>query len=66
MTANARDLCICGIRIPLARNRCLAFDKDKCLEPVFGDVGQAQTKTGRFRTDDWNNSKPTPQQPIPK
>ena len=52
MTANARDLCICGIRIPLARNRCLAFDKDKCLEPVFGDVGQAQTKTGRFRTDD--------------
>ena len=27
-----------------ARNRCLAFAKDKYLEPMFGDVGQARTK----------------------
>ena len=31
------------IRIPPARNHCPAFDKDKCLEPIFGDVGQART-----------------------
>ena len=38
-------LCVrCGIRIPSARNRCPAIDKDKCLEPMFGDVGQARTK----------------------
>ena len=24
-------------------NKCPAFDKDKCLEPMFGDVGQART-----------------------
>jgi len=40
---NDRALCRCGIRIPSARNRCPAFDKDKCLEPMFGDVGQART-----------------------
>jgi len=33
----------CGISIPSARNRCPAFDKDKYLEPMFGDVGQART-----------------------
>jgi len=44
LTANDRALCRCGIRIPTARNRCPAFDKDKCLEPMFGDVGQARTK----------------------
>ena len=32
------------IRIPSARNRCPAFDKDKYLEPMFGDVGHAQQK----------------------
>jgi len=38
-------LCVrCGIRIPSARNRCPAFDKDKYLEPMFGDVDQARTK----------------------
>jgi len=38
-------LCVrCGIRIPSARNRCTAFDKDKYLEPMFGDVGHARKK----------------------
>ena len=41
---NDRALCRCGIRIPSARNRCPAFDKDKYLKPMFGDVGQARTK----------------------
>jgi len=44
MAHNDRALCRCGIRIPSARNRCPAFDKDKYLEPMFGDVGQARTK----------------------
>ena len=43
ITANDRALCRCGIRIPSARNRCPVFDKDKYLEPMFGDVGQART-----------------------
>ena len=43
MAAYDRALCRCGIRIPSARNRCPAFAKDKCLEPMFGDVGQART-----------------------
>jgi len=43
MAHNVRALCRYGIRIPSARNRCPAFDKDKCLEPMFGDVGQART-----------------------
>jgi len=38
---NDRALCRYGIRIPSARNCCPAFDKDKYLEPMFGDVGQA-------------------------
>ena len=44
MAGNVRALCRCGIRIQSARNRCPAFAKDKCLEPMFGDVGQARTK----------------------
>ena len=44
MTHNDRALCRCGIRIPFAHNRCFAFDKDKYLEPMFGDVGQARTR----------------------
>ena len=40
---NDRALCRCGIRIPSARNRCPAFDKDKYLEPMFGDAGHART-----------------------
>ena len=43
MTHNDRALCRCGIRIPSARNRCPAFDKDKYLEPMFGEVCQART-----------------------
>ena len=43
MAHNDRALCRCGIRIPSARNRCPAFDKDKYLEPMFGNVGQART-----------------------
>ena len=44
MAYNDRALCRCGIRIPSARNRCPVFAKDKYLEPMFGDVGQARTK----------------------
>jgi len=44
MAANDRALCRCGISIPSARNCSPAFDKDKCLEPMFGDAGQARTK----------------------
>ena len=44
MLYNDRALCRCGIRIPSARNHCPAFDKDKYLEPMLGDVGQARTK----------------------
>ena len=43
MAANVRALCRCGIRISSARNHSPAFDKVKCLEPMFGDAGQAQT-----------------------
>ena len=43
MTPNVRALCRCGIRIPSARNHCPAFAKDKYLEPMFGDAGQART-----------------------
>ena len=42
----ATELCVrCGIRIHSARNRCPAFDKDKYLEQMFDDVGQARTNT---------------------
>ena len=43
VTANDRALCWCGIRIPSARNHSPAFDKDKYLEPMFDDAGQART-----------------------
>ena len=49
---NDRALCRCGIRIPSARNHSPVFDKDKCLEPMFGDVGQARTKAWICRADD--------------
>jgi len=32
-----------ALEFPSARNHSPAFDKDKYLEPMFGDVGQAQT-----------------------
>ena len=35
---NDRAFCRCCIRIPSSRDHCLAFDKDKYLEPMFGDV----------------------------
>ena len=44
MAGNVRALCRCGIRIPSARTNARHFAKDKCLEPMFGDVGQARTK----------------------
>ena len=43
IAANVRALCRCGIRIPSARNHSLAFDKDKYLKQMFGDIGQART-----------------------
>ena len=44
MATNVRALCRCGIRIPSARTNARLCTKDKCLEPMFGDVGQARTK----------------------
>ena len=41
---NDRALCRCGIRIPSARYRCPAFDKDKYLEPMFRDAGSSRPK----------------------
>ena len=48
IAGNDRALCRCGIRIPSARNRCPAVDIDKCLEPMFGDVGHARTNAAMF------------------
>ena len=57
-------LCVrCGIRIPSARNRCPAFDEDKCLEPMFGDVGRARAKARICRTADCYNLKPNLHKP---
>ena len=42
---NDRALCRCDIRIPSARNRSPASDKDKYSEPMFGDVVQAPNKS---------------------
>ena len=33
----------CGITIPSAQKHSTAFNKDKCLEPMFGDARQAYT-----------------------
>ena len=44
VATNDRALRWLGISIPSACNRCPAFDKDKCLEPMFGDAGHARTK----------------------
>ena len=43
IAANVRALCRCGIRIPSARTAARLFYKDKYLEQMFGDVGQART-----------------------
>ena len=45
MAYNDRALCRCGISIPSARNQSSAFDKDKYLEPMISDVGQAPNKS---------------------
>jgi len=38
-------LCVrCSIIFPSTRNHCTPLDKDKYLEPMFGDGGQARTK----------------------
>ena len=41
---NDREFCRCCIRIPSSRDHCLAFDKDKYLQLMFSDVGQARTE----------------------
>ena len=64
MTYNDRALCRCGISIPSARNRCLAFDKDKYLEPMFGDVGQAQTNAAMLLMPIATTSSHTCTKPI--
>jgi|GEM_PF-6332746 len=46
ITSSVRAFCRCGIRIPYSRNRCPAFDKVKCLETMFGDVGKPKQKLG--------------------
>ena len=58
LATNDRALCRCGIRIPSARNHCPALDKDKCLEPMFGYVGQARTKARICTTADCYIFKP--------
>ena len=45
-----RMTCGYNFRIPSALNRNPAFDKDKFLDPMFGDVGQARTKAWKCRT----------------
>ena len=61
---NDRALCRCGIRIPSAQNRCPAFDKDKCLEPMFGDVGQARTNAAMLPLPIATTSSHTCTKPI--
>ena len=58
MTASDRVLCKCGISIPSASNCCPVIDKDKYLEPMFGDVGQALIKAWICRTVDSCNFAP--------
>ena len=55
---NVRALSRCGIRIPSARTNTWLFYKDKYLEPMFGDVGQARTHARICRTTDCYNVKP--------
>jgi len=61
---NDRALCRCSIRIPSAGNRCPAFDKDKYLEPMFGDVGQARTKAAMLLMTIATTSSHTCTKPI--
>ena len=64
VAGNDRALCRCGIRIPSARNRCLAFTKDKYLEPMFGDVGQARTNAAMLLMTIATTSSRTCTKPI--
>ena len=64
MAYNDRALCRCGIRIPSARNLCPAFDKDKYLEPMFGDVGHARTNAAMLLMPIATTSSHTCTKPI--
>jgi len=44
-------------KILSGRDRSPPFDKDKYLEPMFGDVGEARTKAWICRTFDCCNFK---------
>ena len=61
---NDRALCRCGIRIPSAHNRRPAFDKDKYLELMFGDAGQARTNAAMLLLTIATTSSHTCTKPI--
>ena len=61
---NVRALCRCGIRIPSARTNARLFDKDKCLEPMFGDAGHARTKAAMLLLMIDTTSSPTCTKPT--
>ena len=64
MAHNDRALCRCGFSIPSARNHSPIFAKDKYLEPMFGDVGQAQTKAAMLLLTIATTSSRTCTKPI--
>jgi len=64
MAYNVRALCRCDIRIPSARNHSPAFDKDRYLEPMFVDVGQARTNAAMFLMTIATTSSHTCTKPI--
>ena len=64
MAHNDRALCRWGIRISSARNHSPAFDKDKYLEPMFGDVGQARTNAAMLLMPIATTSSRTCTKPI--
>ena len=64
LTPNVRALGRCGIRIPSARNQSPAFDKDKCLEPMLSDVGQARTNAAMLLLMNDTTSSRTCTKPI--
>ena len=64
IAANDGALCWCGIRIPSARNHSPAFAKDKYLEPMFGDVGQARTNAAMLMMPIATTSSRTCTKPI--
>ena len=64
ISANVRALCRCGIRIPSARTNAWLFDKDKYLEPMFDDVGQARTNAAMLLMTIVTTSSRTCTKPI--